>query len=55
MAEKKQPGKVKRWKEIREDEKRKITFEVRKILLEENVMMANITTDKNRVMMMEPS
>ena len=54
MVEKKQPDNVARWEEIQEDEKRKITFEVRRILLEENMMMADITTEKNRVMMMEP-
>jgi hypothetical protein len=48
LAEIKQRDKIRKWKEIREDEKRKAAFEDRRIQLEGD-------KEENRVMMMDPT
>jgi hypothetical protein len=48
LAETKHQDKLRKWEEIREDEKRKAAFEDRMIRLEEK-------KEENRVMMMDPT
>jgi hypothetical protein len=55
LAEKKQQDKMTIWQQIRAEEKRKMDFEERRLLLKENKMRLEIIAEESRLMMMDPS
>ncbi|CAM0885403.1 unnamed protein product [Alopecurus aequalis] len=55
LAEKKQQHKMAMWQRIKEIEDKKMDFEERRLLLEENKWKQEITAEENKLMMMDPN